>query len=254
MKISKTDKNKGCNDIIESEDFQDDVKDYEDTRFITKKGNKYEIYKSVNGRKKYYGSFSTLKEAQKRRDELIADNWGYSLEELSPQGRTSKYGKYITFHNGYYKVLKLLDSQQRFIGAFNTADEAKKLRDFLIDNKWDLTKVPPEYIVDYKSHKIRKIKDRYIVQNIINGERKYYGSFDSYGEAEEYLNWLIENDWQVDKNSVEEKIDEFVYLINDVYLVGKKVDDKFELFGKFKDMEEAIAFRNYCVKMNWNLE
>ena len=254
LNSSKTDKNKGCNDIIESEDFQDDVKDYEDTRFITKKGNKYEIYKSVNGRKKYYGSFSTLKEAQKRRDELIADNWGYSLEELSPQGRTSKYGKYITFHNGYYKVLKLLDSQQRFIGAFNTADEAKKLRDFLIDNKWDLTKVPPEYIVDYKSHKIRKIKDRYIVQNIINGERKYYGSFDSYGEAEEYLNWLIENDWQVDKNSVEEKIDEFVYLINDVYLVGKKVDDKFELFGKFKDMEEAIAFRNYCVKMNWNLE
>lgn len=40
------------------------------------KGNKYEIYKTINGRKKYYGSFDTLKEAQKRRDELIVDNWG----------------------------------------------------------------------------------------------------------------------------------------------------------------------------------
>lgn len=60
-------------EIIESDD---DVTDYEDTRFITKKGNKYEIYKTINGRKKYYGSFDTLKEAQKRRDELIVDNWG----------------------------------------------------------------------------------------------------------------------------------------------------------------------------------
>ena len=246
----EVEENEDVPEIIESDD---DVTDYEDTRFITKKGNKYEIYKTINGRKKYYGSFDTLKEAQKRRDELIVDNWGYSFEEFPPQGRTPKYGKYITFHNGRFKVLKLLNGQQRFIGAFNTVDEAKKLRDFLIDNNWDLTKVPQEYIADHRSHKIRKIKDRYIVQNIVNGEREYYESFDSYEEAEEYLNWLIENDWQVDDDSVEEKIDEYVYGVNGEFIVRNEIDGEMKIFGRFEDMGEAIQYRNKCVRENWKL-
>ena len=246
----EVEENEDVDEIIES---GDDILDYEDTRFITKKINKYEIYKSINGRKKYYGSFDTLKEAQKRRDELIVDNWGYSFEEFPLQGKTPKYGKYITFHNGRFKVLKLLNGHQRFIGAFNTVDEAKKLRDFLIDNNWDLTKVPHEYIADHRSHKIRKIKDRYIVQNIVNGERKYYESFDSYEEAEEYLNWLIENDWQVDEDSVEEKIDEYVYEVNGEFVVRNEIDGEMKIFGRFEDMGEAIQYRNKCVRENWKL-
>lgn len=36
---------------------------------------RYYIYKSINGKKKFFGSFKTLEDAKKRRDELIENGW-----------------------------------------------------------------------------------------------------------------------------------------------------------------------------------
>ena len=59
---------------------------------------------------------------------------------------------------------------------------------------------------------------------VVNGEKKYYDSFDTYEEAEDYLDYLIENNWEVNDDYEEEKIDEFVYLINGKYVVRNEID------------------------------
>lgn len=39
-------------------------------------GKSFQLKKCVNGKSKHFGSFKTLEEAIKARDELIKNNWG----------------------------------------------------------------------------------------------------------------------------------------------------------------------------------
>ena len=170
---------------------------------------------------------------------------------------TNKYGKYIVFHNGVYKIHKLIDGQQKFIGLFKTPEEAMKVRDILIENNWDLTSIPLELLSTPNQDRyyyIRKVKNRFIVSKMIDGERKYFGSFDNIKDAIRLRNYLMLNNWQVDDEEEIEKIDEYVFLINDKYVVQKEFDGETVVFGSFDDMGEAITFRNLCVKTNWKLD
>jgi len=236
----------GTNGDLESENND------EKTKFIKKIGNKYKIYKTTNGKTKCYGSFDNKEDALKKRDELVADNWGLKPDEIPLPGRKGKYGKHIIFHNGVYKVNKIIEGKPRYIGSFKTVEGAIKLRDYLIENNWNLNVLPEHLVGDRRLRNIRKIKDRYIVLNVDNGDKQYYGSFDTYNEAKEYYDWLVENDWQV-VEEVEEKIDEFVYYINGEYIVKNEINGVLKIFGIFEDMNEAINFRNECVMKNWEL-
>lgn len=171
-----------------------------------------------------------------------------------------KYGKYIAKHNGFYKVHKLLDGEQKFFGAFNTPEEAAELRDLLIENNWDETKVDPELLKSFISNPdldrhyyIRKERGRYIVSKIIDGELKYFGTYDTKEEAVKARDKYWENNWQMAEDYGEEKIDEFVYLIGDEYIVKNEINGREEIFGTFYDMTEAIKFRNLCVRNNWKI-
>ena len=50
-----------------------------------------------------------------------------------------------------------------------------------------------------------------------------------------------------------DKIDEYVFLINDKFVVQKEFDGETVVFGTFDDIGEAISFRNLCVKTKWKL-
>lgn len=116
---------------------------------------------------------------------------------------------------------------------------------------------PPYYLRSFvtnpnleKLHYIRKVKDKYVVSKIIDGELKYFGTYDTKEEAIEAREILLNNNWEVTEEIEEEKIDTFVYLIGDEYIVR---NDENEIFGRFEDMGEAIKFRNLCVRNNWKV-
>ena len=233
----------------ESSDFDDEFHE-EDMKFIKKNGNKFEIYKTINGVRKFYGSFDYLFDAQNRRNELIDDNWGYSTDELPAPGRKSKHGKYIICHNGFYKICKFIDGQQRYIGKFDSVEDAKECREFLIKNHWDLSLLPEEMLDDRRVHNIRHIRSRYLV---FDKDKNYRDSFDTYEEAREYLDYLIENNWDDYEELEEEKIDEFVYLINGKYVVRNEIDGEQKVFGEFDTMDEALKYRIECMRKAWKL-
>ena len=52
------------------------IKELDDTRYIYSSGKSFQLKKSVNGKTKHFGTFKTLEEAIKARDELIMNNWG----------------------------------------------------------------------------------------------------------------------------------------------------------------------------------
>ena len=52
------------------------ITELDDTRYIYSSGKSFMLKKSVNGKSKHFGTFKTLEEAIKARDELIMNNWG----------------------------------------------------------------------------------------------------------------------------------------------------------------------------------
>ena len=225
-----------------------------DTKFIRHRYGKYSINKTIEGKKKHFGTYDTLDEAIAVRDELIATNWGYPDEKDLTQRKSGKYGRYITFHNGAYRVQKVIDGKPRLFGAFKTIEEAEYLRDLLIERDWDTSDIPPQYLRNFitnpnleRLYYIRKVKGKYVVSKVIDGELKYFGTYATKEEAIDAREKLLDSDWQVDEDYGEEKIDEYVYLTGDEYVVRK--DGK--IYGKFSDMSEDILFRNSCVRNNW---
>ena len=228
-----------------------------DTKFIRHRDGRYSINKTIKGKKKYFGSYDTLDEAIATRDELIASNWGYPDEENLTERKSGKYGRYIAFHNESYRVQKVINGKQHFFGAFKTVEEAEYLRDLLIENNWDTSNIPTKYLRNFvtnpdleRFYYIRKAKGKYIVSKIIDGKLKYFGTYDTKEEVVQAREELLNNNWQTDDESLEEKIDEYIYLIGEEYVV-KKNDN--EIFATFTDMAEAIKFRNLCVKNNWKV-
>ena len=51
------------------------IEELDDTRYIYSVGKSFQLKKSVNGKTRHFGTFKTLEEAIKARDELIKNKW-----------------------------------------------------------------------------------------------------------------------------------------------------------------------------------
>ena len=52
------------------------IEELEDNRYIYSVGNSFQLKKYIKGKTKHFGTFRTLEEAIKARNELIMNNWG----------------------------------------------------------------------------------------------------------------------------------------------------------------------------------
>ena len=51
------------------------IEELDDIRYIYRVGKSFQLKKSVNGKTKHFGTFKTIEEAIKARNELIKNNW-----------------------------------------------------------------------------------------------------------------------------------------------------------------------------------
>lgn len=107
-------------------------------KYISKLNNKYCIYKTINGKNVYFGSFNTLEEAQKYRDFLVAHDWDLKYKKRKP--RKYNLPKYIYQKPGEdtFIIRKTINYQQVHIGYYKTLQEAIHERDFYESINWDL--------------------------------------------------------------------------------------------------------------------
>lgn len=52
------------------------IEELDDNRYIYPVGKSFQLKKHINGKTKHFGTFKTLEEAIKARNELIKNNWG----------------------------------------------------------------------------------------------------------------------------------------------------------------------------------
>lgn len=226
-------------------------------KYIRKNHNKFIILKSIKGEDINFGSFDSHEEALKTRDELIADNWGFPKDEDVNLTVEGKYGRHISCLNGVFKIAKMVNGTIRSYGYFKDLETAQMVRDLLVENDWNMDVIPSFVYEDYpfdKNFYIRSSREGYIVSKVIDGELKYFGTYQTKPEALAVRDKLLANNWEIEEIDEEEEYDINIYVKGDVYIVKKEFAGKFEVFGTFYDPIEAINFRNSCIRQNWNIE
>lgn len=236
--------------------------------------NYYKVYKTINGKKSFFGSFKDKNNAIVLRDLLVENGWvksGIPKEYFSDHSSSNegKYGKYILFANGYFRVNKQIDGKNRVFGSFENVDNAHRLRDLLIKNDWDKSHIPREFLNDHTNSKkelefgehIKFDYNYYRVQKTINGDERNFGSF-KYGQNAAHLrDLLIENDWdetRIDRkffsdyeNLNRNKYAKNISRIYDKFKVNKTINGKLKVFGSFKYLGNAVRLRDLLIESDW---
>ena len=69
--------------------------------------------------------------------------------------KRNRYGKNISLVNKYFRVYRLVNGKRKYFGSFINVENAYRLRDLLIDNDWDESKIPSQFFVDHNNTRIK---------------------------------------------------------------------------------------------------
>lgn len=100
---------------------------------------KYNIYRVVNGKSKFYGSFDTADEADDMVNELKNVGWNVDCLPVEFQNKLSRKPKYYSFvkNENAFQVQKVIDGKKVYFGYYKTEEEAKARVEELKNNNWD---------------------------------------------------------------------------------------------------------------------
>ena len=211
-------------------------------RYIYKQHGKFVVRRVISGEFVDFGTFSSLEEARKVRDDLVYNNWG---EYNIPRNRG--YGKYITKVNNKFKVQRAINGEVISFGYYDTLEEATKARDKFESENW---KNIPEQ--KRKSKYIHKTPRGYVIYKRIDGELKHFGTFITLEEAEKERDKLIENGWQLN----ERKSDSTNYGRNiefdgKFFTIERFVYKDLRVYGVFKNKELALKEKEKLQLSHW---
>ncbi len=100
-------------------------------KHIHKQKNKYIITKRIKTKLFYFGTYNTLKDAIKTRDELIKNNWQKPKNKLKNINiRKIKNGE------NRYDIRKKQNGILKHFGTYTTLNNAIKTRNELIEHNW----------------------------------------------------------------------------------------------------------------------
>lgn len=167
---------------------EDDLMKSDDNTNIYPSGNKYMINKTIHGKSKYYGTFTTLDEARRYRDFLVDHNWNVCCKK-------KRNSSHIFKNRNKYMIMKRVNSKNEYFGRFDTLEEAKIYRDFLEEHDWDV-----KYKKSAKPSNIyyNKNQNIYVLRKTVNHERVHFGTYSSLEEAVHERDFYQSIDWDLD--------------------------------------------------------
>ena len=241
--------------------------------------------RALFGLKQYLDAFDVYNKSIELRENSVDVNFYNELFKLSEKGnlplpaknnledkKASKTKnnaeKYIIFANNYYRVHKLLNGKQKNFGSFENIENACCLRDLLIENDWDESKIPKKYFFDHSNSRgkhgkyISLINNYYKVSKTINGKLKFFGSFKDKKNAIVLRDLLVENGWVESgipkeffsdySSSNKNKHGKYIIFANGYFKVNKQIDGKNKVFGSFENVDNARRLRDLLITNDWD--
>lgn len=106
------------------------------------------------------------------------------ISKKSSDNGGSKYGSNIYKNGDYFTINKQINGKHINFGKFNTLDEAKFVKNILVENEWKLYKIRNNDCI-YENNNL------FWVIKVLNNKLNVLGKFYSYKDAEEHIDWLI---------------------------------------------------------------
>lgn len=239
------------------ENAWDDVLNYNGkySKFIhkSKRDNKFVIFRNIFGKSRYFGSYSTFEEALKAREKLIDDNWGVDgkIYYYDP----NEYGEFIVFFNDLYRIKNVINGESFEFGKFDTLENATIARDILIENNWDISKVPDNVFSTSFFISYRSFLSLWEISNVINGDLISFGFFSTKQDAEKAVNILIKNDWEISNVPLNlYSPNSFIYKRERYFYIVSKINETLRYHDRFNSYEEARYERDKLLLSNWSIK
>lgn len=155
-------------------------------KYIAYNGIMYTVSKTLdNGSLNIFGFFDTLEGAVKQRDWLVENNW--SRLEVPDDSK-----KYIHKNGDKFLIYKKIDDELEYFGTYSSFEEAKYMRNKLIENDWD---IPDESDIEWLSDFLCYDGEFYIIEKEVDENIRIYGVYKNKKQAISYEEFLINNDW-----------------------------------------------------------
>lgn len=220
---------------------------------VLQKNGTYLINKSVEDHNTYFGTYYTLEEAVKARDDFRLHGWSVDyFKEVYEENPIIK-NKNIYFYRNRYNVVKTFSNGlQKHYGAFETFEEACKVRDELKKNNWERIEDPEKYIEKWGK------EDYHIVRMNPTGNVRYdYGCFKTLDAARKSRDELLEEGFPRSKVANIIRDMNYIHTLHTEFgvrfSIEKRVDGKREYFGSFRKLRDAKIVRDLLELYDWNI-
>ncbi|MEE0024324.1 hypothetical protein [Methanobrevibacter sp.] len=229
----------GALECFESKNFDKSIHFADSTHknvVISKSDGQYRLTAEFKGNTLLYGVFPFKKYAEIAKLILEKNNWNLNI--ISKDN--------IFFENGYYWIINVVDDLLIVLGNFNSYDEAfeyYKGINYDLDSMYYFLTKPNDSNFENKNY-LSEIKSYRKSINKTNGgvikkpRRKFKNSFNSKKEV----------------NSSNQKINDYIYKINDSYHIFNMVDGEFIHFGEFNSLNKANNRLRVLMDNNWNVD
>lgn len=215
-----------------------------------KTDNRYNVSKSINGKVKHLGSYKTLIGALMIRDWCMANNWKPYPTHKSEDEKYIQYREKLKV----YEIIKRINNKNEYFGRYHTLEDAKKWRDYFIEHDWNLNL----RLIGTLNKNIYFKQGKYRIFKNLNGKDYYFGSFNTFEEAEQRVSEIRLKGWENvilnNERLIKTTTSNIVQLKNGKYEIIKNINGIKHTFGVFNTYEEAEDEVKLLRKCNWCLD
>lgn len=214
--------------------------------YIVKKDNLFIIQRQFNGNLINFGSFNSLDDAIKKRDELDDNGWPIPIKINN--NLIEKNIEKIDDSN--YIVFKIIDEKKFTFGPYDSLKQARIAKSNLKSTGWetDLFHSDAKY-----TKYIAKENNKFVVRRIISGENVKFGSFNSLDDAKNYRDKLVLNNWGKYNLKPKNNYGKYITKRSTKYQIYKRINGEIHFFGTYDTLDEAVNERNKLMENNWEI-
>ena len=220
--------------------------------YISEVDGKFSIDRIFNDKRYNFGVFDSYEEALEKLDYLEEEGWPISRDVVEKKAITDKLGlslSNIEEKDDKFIIFKIIGGEKVIFGEFDSLDEAKVIRNNLIDNAWESTE--PYTRTEYAKY-ITKDNGKFYVKRIYEGKYHSFGSFKTFDEALNHREDLISKNWGDLNISLQMRPGKYISYNGIMYTINKTVDGAVNVYGFFNELDDAIKQRDWLIDNNWS--
>lgn len=221
-------------------------------QYISEIDGKFSIDRIFNERKYNFGVFNNYDDALDKLDYLEEEGWPISKDVIEKDDLLDDLG--LSLNNiekidEKYIIFKFINDEKVIFGEYDSIEEAKQIRNNLIDNAWESTEKNTrskygKYII--------KDNNRFIVKRTYKGVLHTFGYYKTLDEALNRREELVSTNWGDLNISLEMKPGKYISYNGIMYTIQRMVDGKLNVYGFFNELDDAIKQRDWLVKHGWS--